>query len=96
MDGTITKSMKSENSWYGLGGGGVSQKVDEAALGDQGCSRIWGTQECLGRSWRSVLGPTPQRGQGQTRPEIVASWATESVPTLEEDLSFSKFFKVAP
>lgn len=37
-----------------------------------------------------------REGQGQTRvcPEIVASWAIENVPNLEEDLSFYKFLKV--
>lgn len=93
MDCTVTKSVKSENSWYG---GGVFHRWmklpwvfrDAAESGEP--RTAWGTPG--GLCWVRLHG----EGQGQTRvcPETAASWATENVPTLEEDLSFSKFLKV--
>lgn len=77
----------------------MSQKVGEAALGVQDCSRVSGPQDYLGEPLEVCAGVRLHReDQQQTRvcPQVAARWAAKTVPTLEEDLSFSKSLKVAP
>lgn len=66
--------------------------VFRAAAGSGELRAAWGTPG--GLCWDRLYGDG--RGQPWVCPEIAARWATENVPILEEDLSFSKSLKIAP